>query len=213
MAAKAITPKSRRMRKWATLKARIRATMPTTAMTAMEPWERMPALSCAMMSIIAPSFDCLPLNRSHLTRKRAGLTAKSTRTVEAGPARWYHQPVASGTRNPKSEARNPKQIPIPQQTMAKTSGRSGVWDFGFSPLVLVSEFGLRISDLNLMARWSLSRCTRRGALSRPPVPTTSQPPAHLCVAGKPHRLASWKALPASARRAGRRGAGRIHCPP
>jgi hypothetical protein len=30
--------------------------------------------------------------------------------------------------------------------MFKTSGRSGVWDFGFSSLVLVSGFGFRISD-------------------------------------------------------------------
>ena len=34
--------------------------------------------------------------------------------------------------------------------MLKTGGRSGVRDFGFSPLVLVSGFRLRISDLTLM---------------------------------------------------------------
>ena len=55
--------------------------------------------------------------------------------------------------NPKSEARNPKQIPIPKQTMPKTSGRSGVWDFGFSPLVLVSDFGLRFVLPKLHAKW------------------------------------------------------------
>ena len=62
-------------------------------------------------------------------------------------------PPNTDLQNLKSEARNPKQIPNPNQTMPKTIGRSGVWDFGFSPLVLISNFGLRISDLTFMARW------------------------------------------------------------
>jgi hypothetical protein len=65
--------------------------------------------------------------------------------------------------DPNSQARNPKQIPIPKQTMPKTSGRCGVWDFGFSPLVLVSDFGLRISDFGGRRLVLLARCARPDA--------------------------------------------------
>src|ERR1017187_683118 len=52
IAVRAITPRINRTMKWATLRARINATMPTTAMTAIEPWEKRPVFNCSIMSIL-----------------------------------------------------------------------------------------------------------------------------------------------------------------
>jgi hypothetical protein len=49
--------------------------------------------------------------------------------------------------------------------MPKTSGRGGFWDMGFSPLVLVSDFGLRISDFGGRRLVELASCATRATRS------------------------------------------------
>ena len=52
MAAKAITPRINRNIKWAAFRANSKATMPTTAMMAIELWDKRPAFICSIMSIL-----------------------------------------------------------------------------------------------------------------------------------------------------------------
>ena len=75
--------------------------------------------------------------------------------------------------------------------MPKTSGCSGVWDFGFSPLVLVSDFGLRISDLTLRGRpagqpeFARGRCGPAIPVPAPTLPGATAPCGGLAAAPWP----------------------------
>jgi hypothetical protein len=81
-------------------------------------------------------------------------------------------PCKASASNPKSEYRNPKQIPSPNVPMTKTSNpdgacglqrcATGFGSFGFWSFDIVSSFGFRAS--NLVKFWVLRKA---GSRSRP----------------------------------------------